>query len=103
MYFTDNPDRRTSLFIRNLDPALKRALRRSAWTSGVSMEEEARRILACALTEFVETESGAQTSLPVSLGAAMEALFGREGGVELDIPPREMGRAPPDFSKAGEA
>lgn len=101
MYFTDNPDRRTSLFIRNLDPALKRALRRSAWTSGVSVEEEARRILARALAEFVEAEVSAETSLPVSLGAAMEALFGREGGVELDIPPREMGRAPPDFSEAG--
>ena len=101
MCFTDNPDRRTSLFIRNLDLALKRALRRSARTSGVSMEEEARRILARALAEFVEAEVGAEMSLPVSLGAAMEALFGREGGVELDIPPREMGRAPPDFSEAG--
>ena len=103
MYFTDNPDRRTSLLIRNLDPALKRALRQSAWTSGISMEEEARRILARALAEFVEAQAGAEVSLPVSLGAAMEALFGHENGVELEIPPREMGRAPPDFSEAGEA
>ena len=103
MNFIENPDRRTSLLIRNLDPALKRALRQSAWTSGVSMEEAARRILTRALAEFVEAEPDAETSLPVSLGAAMEALFGREGGVELDIPPRETGRAPPDFGEAGEA
>ena len=103
MNFIENPDRRTSLLIRNLDPVLKRALRQSAWTSGVSMEEEARRILARALAEFVETGPDAETSLPVSLGAAMEALLGRGGGVELDIPPREMGRAPPDFGEAGDA
>lgn len=103
MYFTDNPDRRTSLLIRNLDPALKRALRRSAWTSRVSMEEEARRILARALAEFVDAETDAEASSPVSLGAAMEALFGDDGGIELDLPPREMGRAPPDFGASDEA
>lgn len=103
MYLTDNPDRRTSLFIRNLDPALKRALRRSAFTSGVSMEEEARRILARALADFVDAEVDAEAPLPVSLGAAMEVLFGKDGGVDLDIPSREMGRAPPDFSEAGGA
>jgi plasmid stability protein len=103
MHSTENPDRRTSLFIRNLDPALMRALRQSASTSGVSTEEEARRILARALVDFVDSEVGVEASLPVSLGAAMEKLFGSEGGVELSIPPREMGRPPPDFSEAGEA
>lgn len=93
----DTPAPRTSLLIRNLDPGLKRALCLSAEASGVSMEEEARRILAAALAEFV----GKEAPLPVSLGAGMATLFGREGGVELDIPPREMGRAPPDFEDAG--
>lgn len=96
MHFIDDPGRRTSLLIRNLDPGLKRALRLSAASSGVSMEEEARRILAVALADFAVVE----TSLPASLGAAMEALFGQEGGVELEIPPREMGRPPPDFGEA---
>lgn len=93
MRFIDAPDRRTSLLIRNLDPALKRALRRSAASPRVSTEEEARRILAAALADFFDEE----TSLPVSLGAAMEALFGPDGGVELDISPGETGRPPPGF------
>jgi plasmid stability protein len=86
---------RASLLIRDLDPGLERALQRRAASSGVSMEEEARRILADVLAEFVETEA----SLPASLGAAMAMLFGKDGGVEFDTPPRETGRAPPDFGE----
>jgi plasmid stability protein len=97
MSAADAPDPRTSLLIRNLDPGLKHALGRRAAASGVSVEVEARRILAAAVTEFVEAE----TPLPVSLGAAMTALFGEDAGVELDVPPREMGYAPPDFGDAG--
>jgi antitoxin FitA len=87
---------RTSLLIRNLEPGLKRALQRSADLHGVSVEEEARRILAGVLAEFTEPE----VPLPASLGAAMAMLFGKDGGVELQTPPREMGRAPPDFGEA---
>ena len=86
---------RTSLLIRNLDPRLKSALHRRADVHGVSPEEEARRILADALADLVEAEG----PLPASLGAAMMMLFGRDGGVELDTPPREAGRAPPDFGE----
>ena len=93
----DAPTNPTHLVIRNFDPGLNRALARSAFASGISVEEEARRILAVALADFGEAEA----SSPVSLGAAMAALFGEEGGIELDIPPRETGRAPPDFGGAG--
>lgn len=86
---------RTSLHIRNLDPRLKRALCLSAVSSGVSMEEEARRILASALAEFI----GAEPPLPASLGAAMTMLFGTDAGAELGMPPREMGRTPPDLGE----
>lgn len=86
---------RTSLLIRNLDPGLKQALQRSADLHGVSVEEEARQILAVPLAEFAEPE----VPLPASLGAAMTMLFGKGGGVEFGTPPREMGRAPPDFGE----
>ena len=99
MSAADAPDPRTSLLIRNLDPGVKRALGRRAAASGVSVEVEARRILAAAAAEFVEE----QAPLPVSLGAAMTALFGKDAGVELDLPPRETGRAPPDCGGAGAA
>ncbi len=97
MSVADSAVLRASLLIRNLDPVLKRALRLRAAVSGVSMEEEARRILASALVEFARAEA----SPPASLGAAMAMLFGRNSGVELDAPPRETGRAPPDFDEAG--
>jgi antitoxin FitA len=99
MSSADVPDPRTSLLIRNLDPAVKRALGQRAATSGVSVEVEARRILAAAVAELV----GAEAPLPVSLGGAMAALFGKDAGVELDPPPRDMGRTPPDFGGAGAA
>lgn len=99
MSAADLPAPRTSLPIRNLDPAVKRALGRRAASSGVSVEEEARRILAVAAAEFVGTEA----PLPASLGAAMATLFGEGGGVEIDVPPRETGRGPPDLGGAGAA
>ncbi|GAA0608070.1 plasmid stabilization protein [Craurococcus roseus] len=99
MSAADAHDRQTSLLIRNLDVGVKRALGRRAATSGVSMEVEVRRILAGAVAEFVEE----QAVLPVSLGAAMTTLFGKDAGVELDLPPREAGRAPPDCGGAGAA
>ena len=60
------------------------------------MEEEARRIRAIAVADFVEVEA----PMPLSLGAAMATLFGKEGGVEFEAPPREVGRAPPEFGEA---
>lgn len=52
------------------------------------MEEEARIILR----EAVEQEEG-----PKNLAQAIRSRFARFGGVELDLPPRELMREPPGF------
>jgi len=67
------------LLIRNLDEAVKEALRRRARCHGRSMEEEARIILSQAI------QSGAWASTPASpgLGSRMAALF---AGAGLDTP-----------------
>ena len=81
-----------TLVIRNLDPALHARLKARAATQGRSMEEEARVLLRDGLA--------AEPAIPdQTLGAAMRALFGRLGGMELAADLREYGtRPPPDFS-----
>ncbi len=84
-----------SLTIRNLDPVVKERLRVRAAEHGHSMEAEARRILRVALaTEPGATETGRS-------GAAfydrIHARFAALGGVELELPPRELARDPPTF------
>jgi antitoxin FitA len=78
-----------SMTIRNIDDALKSRLRIRAASHGRSMEEEARDILRSALA-VVEPE-------PENLAVAIRELMAPFGGVELDIPPREPIREPPDF------
>jgi antitoxin FitA len=80
----------SSLTIRNIDPTVKERLRVRAARHGRSMEEEARRILG----EACGPEDRPQTLADIAL-----ELFGPEGGVELDIPPRHALREPPDFSQ----
>ncbi len=81
-----------SLTIRNLDDALKASLRLRAARHGRSMEEEARVILRGAL--------GAEPPKPgESLGEMMRAVVEEFGGVDIDLPPREPARDPPDFSR----
>lgn len=67
------------LLVRNLDEAVKKALRRRARCHGRSMEEEARMIRSEAI------QSGAWASTPASpgLGSRMVALF---AGAGLDTP-----------------
>lgn len=79
-----------SMTIRNLDDSLKQRLRLRAATHGRSMEDEARDILRAALA----------TSEPPApnLADAIRARLVSVGGVELDIPPREPIREPPDFA-----
>ena len=52
------------------------------------MEEEARTILRDAVEEEAE---------PRDLAQAIRDRFAPLGGVELEIPPREPMREPPDF------
>ncbi|MGV8941188.1 MAG: FitA-like ribbon-helix-helix domain-containing protein [Cypionkella sp.] len=78
-----------TMTIRNLDDDLKMQLRMRAARHGHSMEEEARSILRSALK--AEPLSG--QSLVDSIRAMVEPY----GGIELELPPRELQRDPPDF------
>lgn len=82
-----------TMTIRNLDDDLKARLRMRAARHGRSMEEEARSILRAALANRVEDDSGA------SLYAAIRAHVEPFGGIDLDLPPREPQRDPPDFGE----
>jgi plasmid stability protein len=75
--------------IRGLAPELKMRLRVRAAHNARSMEAEARAILEAALSAPEED--------PTDLAAFARALFAPLGGVELEPPPREPVRDPPDF------
>ncbi len=81
-----------TMTIRNLDDDVKARLRVRAAQHGRSMEEEARNILRMALAADLQANTGA--ALVRAIRARVEPL----GGIELDIPPREQMREPPDFS-----
>ena len=78
-----------TMTIRNLDDDLKMQLRVRAARHGQSMEEEARSILRTAL----KAESLSGQSLVDSIRSMVEPY----GGIELELPPRELQRDPPDF------
>ena len=78
-----------SITIRNLDDALEHKLRLRAADRNRSMEDEARDILRTALSQE-PTDSR-------SLADALHDLVEPFGGVELEFPPREPIREPPDF------
>ena len=59
------------------------------------MEEEARRILVAALADH----AAPAPDLPESFGGAIRQIFEPLGGWELELPPREPTREPPDFRK----
>ena len=65
-----------NLSVRQLDDETISRLRIRAAKHGVSMEEEARRILR----QSVAT--------PVKIGELAQELFGEEHGVELELPAR---------------
>lgn len=78
-----------SMTIRNIDDQLKTRLRIQAAMHGRSMEDEARDILRAALS----TEPAQDVSLVEAIRARIEPL----GGIELELPPREVIRPPEDF------
>jgi len=79
-----------SLTIRNLNPATKDRLRVQAAEHGRSMEAEARRILQDALKLSAQPP---ELNLYDRIRARVEPL----GGVELELPPRQLVRDPPTF------
>ncbi len=78
-----------SITIRNLDDEVKHRLRVRAAGNGRSMEDEARLILHEAVAPEPEPENLAQF---------IRDCFAPYGGVDLELPPREPAREPPDFS-----
>ena len=78
-----------SITIRNLDDEVKHRLRVRAAGNGRSMEEEARLILREAVAPEPE---------PKNLAQFIHDCFAPYGGVDLELPPREPAREPPDFS-----
>ena len=86
---TDEATAMASITIRNLDDDVKTRLRMRAAGHGRSMEEEARTILRDAVDRQPEPENLAQF---------IRQCFAPLGGVELDLPPREPMRDPPQFS-----
>ena len=81
-----------TLTIRNLDAALKERLRVRAAQHGHSMEAEVREILQQTLKEPERPE--------VDLYQRIRSRFAPLGGVDLDLPPRELAREPPRFDSA---
>lgn len=77
-----------SITIRQLDESDKKRLRQRAARHGTSMEAEARRILRTALAD--------QEASAPNLALAIRRRFEPLGGVELELPPRQQMREPPD-------
>jgi antitoxin FitA len=80
----------SSITIRNLDPGIKERLRVRAAEHGHSMEAEVRRILESVL-------NGQARKPKQNLYERIHARFAAIGGVDLDLPPRDLGREPPRF------
>ncbi len=76
-----------SITIRNIEDELKERLRIRAARHGHSMEEEARTILRRAVGGISGSE----------LLELSENLFGKEHGVELELPSRSSEREAPRF------
>ena len=81
--------RGTAITIRGLSPELKARLRVRAAHNARSMEAEARLILEAALAE---PEEGT-----MDIVSFARSLFAPLGGVDLELPPREVARDPPDL------
>jgi plasmid stability protein len=85
--------KRTSLLIRNIDPALHSRLKARAHANHRSLEEEVRETLRRDLAR--EANPGKKETL---LEIA-DRIFGKHG-IELELPPRgqDLERPPVDFS-----
>ena len=77
--------------VRNVDPTLKEKLRVRAAQHGRSMESELRHILSDVLADDKGQE--------INLAEAIRRRFAPFGGVEIELPPRELARDPPSFDE----
>lgn len=77
-----------ALTIRNVDDAIKQSLRIRAAQHGVSMEEEARRILREALVRVPQ---------PQPLGQRLKQRFAEAADADFELPSRQISRTPPKW------
>lgn len=90
----------STLTIRNFEPGVKERLRVRAAKHGRSMAAEARHIIEDAVGG-APTSRGQDTEKQTGsvLVEAIRRRFAPFGGVDdLDVPPRESVREPPDFN-----
>ena len=82
-----------SLLIRNVDDALRARLKARAAAHRRSLEEKAGELLRAGVAR------DEAPSRP-SLAALARQLFGPDGGIDLDLPPRGSApeKPPPDFA-----
>jgi len=80
-----------ALTIRNMDEAIKQSLRIRAAQHGVSMEEEARRILRDALVRVSQSQP---------LGQRLKERFADVADAAFELPARQMPRTPPNWDDA---
>jgi len=80
-----------TITIRRLDEKTKTRLRVRAAHHGRSMEEEAREILRSALTSF--------SAAKANLAETIRRRFAEFGGLELELPSRDVIRQPPGFGE----
>lgn len=80
-----------ALTIRNVDDALKTQLRIRAAQHGVSMEEEARRILRDALARA--------GNAPAPMGQRLLSRFGEVASTDFMSPARQAPRTPPQWNE----
>lgn len=83
-----------TLTIRNIDDQVKAKLRVNAAQHGVSMEEEVRQTLTRAV--MPSANDADSRGLATRIRDRMKSMGIK--GFELEIPPREPIREPPDFS-----
>lgn len=80
-----------TLLIRNLDDSIKETIRVRAARNGRSMEAEARAILENGVSKSEPSEPREHPYWTIR--RAVE----KYGGIDLELPPREPDREPPDF------
>ena len=80
-----------SILIRDLSQETKDALKRRSGSHKRSMEAEARQILNSALKRYMKPEP------ELSFADKVRARFAGLGDIQLNIPPREVGRLLPTF------
>jgi phosphopantothenoylcysteine decarboxylase/phosphopantothenate--cysteine ligase len=85
-----------SVTVRKIDERDKARLRVRAARNGRSLEEELRQILKRAAneTDQMAPEPKARPE-PDNVADGISAIFGRIGGVELELPRRTFNREPP--------